>query len=382
MPEFSLPHDHGAHGHTEDLYRELKNVEHFGAVCDIFKQLSDPTRVRIFWLLSHREECVINIAALLDMSSPAVSHHLRSLAQSGLIESRRCGKEVYYKAGDTMQIKLLHEIVEQVMQIACPEKAVDYQDSQEQIIRHVHNELTANLAERVTIEELSRKYLMNTTTLKRCFKQVYGETIAAHMKKHRMEQAASLLLKTQNDIAAIAQAVGYESQSRFTAAFKETYGELPTEYRREAVIKIRTGPQDTPAGRLTYFCVFYTYCWVSTSTTPLVVMRSLGDDGQGHKAERHERVDAPADAEREGRVLGCLKLVVDLGQRTVGHDARDLQHDRTLYRSVFDHDDAAVVLDDVIRGERHIGGVRADDDDVVRVMRNAGRDRAGFQAVA
>ena len=32
--------------------------------------------------------------------------------------------------------------------------------------------------------------------------------------------------------AAIAQAVGYESQSRFTAAFKETYGELPTEYPR------------------------------------------------------------------------------------------------------------------------------------------------------
>ena len=149
------------------------------------------------------------------------------LSSAELVEAKKD-----YKAGDTMQIKLLHEIVEQVMQIACPEKAVDYQDSQEQIIRHVHDELTANLAERVTIEELSRKYLMNTTTLKRCFKQVYGETIAAHMKKHRMEQAASLLLKTQNDIAAIAQAVGYESQSRFTAAFKETYGELPTEYRR------------------------------------------------------------------------------------------------------------------------------------------------------
>ena len=232
MPEFSLPHDHGAHQHEEEVRRVLADDARFSAVAELFRSLGDPTRVRIFWLLSHREECVINIAALLDMSSPAVSHHLRSLAQSGLIESRRCGKEVYYKAGDTMQIKLLHEIVEQVMQIACPEKAVDYQDSQEQIIRHVHNELMANLAERVTIEELSRKYLMNTTTLKRCFKQVYGETIAAHMKKHRMEQAASLLLKTQNDIAAIAQAVGYESQSRFTAAFKETYGELPTEYRR------------------------------------------------------------------------------------------------------------------------------------------------------
>ena len=232
MPEFSLPHDHGAHQHEEEVRRVLADDARFSAVAELFRSLGDPTRVRIFWLLSHREECVINIAALLDMSSPAVSHHLRSLAQSGLIESRRCGKEVYYKAGDTMQIKLLHEIVEQVMQIACPEKAVDYQDSQEQIIRHVHNELTANLAERVTIEELSRKYLMNTTTLKRCFKQVYGETIAAHMKKHRMEAAAALLIKTQDDISLVAQAVGYESQSRFTTAFKETYGELPSEYRK------------------------------------------------------------------------------------------------------------------------------------------------------
>ena len=232
MTEFTLPHDHGEQRHAENLHRELMNTAHFTAVSDIFRQLSDPTRVRIFWLLSHEEECVINLAAMLEMSSPAISHHLRSLTQSGLISSRRCGKEVYYRAGDTVQIKLLHEIVEQVMQIACPEKTIDYQSSQTEIIRHVHDDLTRNLSERVTIEQLSRKYLMNTTTLKRVFKQVYGETIATHIKKHRMEAAAALLIKTQDDISAIAQAVGYESQSRFTAVFKETYGELPTEYRR------------------------------------------------------------------------------------------------------------------------------------------------------
>ena len=232
MAEFALPHDHGEQRHIENLHRELMNVAHFTAVSEIFKQLSDPTRVRIFWLLSHREECVINLAALLEMSSPAVSHHLRSLTESGLLVSRRDGKEVYYKAADTAQIRMLHEIVEQVMEIACPERTVDFQASQESIIRHVHDELTANLSERVTIEELSRKYLMNATTLKRVFKQVYGETIAAHIKKHRMEAAATRLRTTQDDVAAIAQAVGYESQSRFTAAFKETYGELPSEYRR------------------------------------------------------------------------------------------------------------------------------------------------------
>ena len=235
MADFALPHDHGRHKHDEALHRELMNTERFSAVADVFKQLSDPVRVRIFWLLSHREECVINIAAMMDMSSPAVSHHLKSLLDSGLIMSRRDGKEVYYKASDTEQIGLLHEIVEQVMEITCPEKEVDFQASQEEIIRNVHNYLIEHISERITIETLSREFLMNTTTLKTVFKKVYGTTIAAHMKQHRRELAAGLLLKTQNDIASVAQAVGYESQSRFTAAFKEAYGELPTEYRRRHV---------------------------------------------------------------------------------------------------------------------------------------------------
>ena len=58
---------------------------------------------------------------MLDMSSPAVSHHLRTLRDSGLIVSRREGKEVYYHAADNAQSRLLHEMIEQVMDIACPE---------------------------------------------------------------------------------------------------------------------------------------------------------------------------------------------------------------------------------------------------------------------
>ena len=52
------------------------------------------------------------------------------------------------------------------------------------------------------------------------------------MKQHRMEAAAARLTQTQDDIAAIAKAVGYESQSKFTAAFKEYFGALPKEYRK------------------------------------------------------------------------------------------------------------------------------------------------------
>ena len=233
MSDFRLPHDHGDQSAALRMCEELKNTAHFAAASDLFRQLSDPTRVRIFWLLSHQEECVINIAAMLDMTSPAVSHHLRSLTESTLLTSRRVGKEVYYRASDTVQMRLLHEVVEQVMQIACPEKVTDLQASQEEIIRRVHAYLVEHLAQRITIDELARVFLMNTTTLKREFKRVYGMSIAAHMKQHRMEQAAILLKGGQTDIASVARAVGYESQSRFTAAFKEAYACLPTEFRQK-----------------------------------------------------------------------------------------------------------------------------------------------------
>ncbi len=121
MNEIVLPHHHGE-GQTAVMIREEVNrVTHFQTVADIFKQLGDTTRVRIFWLLCHCEECVINISAMLEMSSPAVSHHLRPLKNCGLIVCRREGKEVYYRAADTPQSQLLHQMIEQVMEIACPD---------------------------------------------------------------------------------------------------------------------------------------------------------------------------------------------------------------------------------------------------------------------
>ena len=94
MEQHTLPHQHGQS--KEQLLQHMPATENFELVSAIFKQLSDPTRIRIFWILCHCEECVINISAMMEMSSPAVAHHLRLLRSSGLIESRRDGKETYY----------------------------------------------------------------------------------------------------------------------------------------------------------------------------------------------------------------------------------------------------------------------------------------------
>lgn len=108
----------------------------------------------------------------------------------------------------------------------------EYQSEQVALIREIHEFLLSNLDKRITIEELSKQYLINTTTLKNLFKAVYGTSIAAHIKEHRMEHAAHMLLNTNESIASIARDVGYDSQSKFTAAFKAAYQVTPREYRQ------------------------------------------------------------------------------------------------------------------------------------------------------
>lgn len=231
MEHTGLPHDHGEEqNHTAAMRELLRDEGHFQRIADIFRQLGDPSRIRIFWLLCHCEECVVNIADMVEMSSPAVSHHLRVLKDSGLLSSRRDGREVYYRAADGPQSRLLHEMIEQVMDVACPQWREEAE--QVKIIREIHDHLTEHMEQRVTIEELAHRYLINPTTLKTVFKEVYGSSLAAHMKEHRMEKAASLLRETELSVAEIAGQVGYESQSKFTAAFKEQFGQLPTAYRR------------------------------------------------------------------------------------------------------------------------------------------------------
>lgn len=235
MPDSVLPHRHPDHHDSLFLEQALCSVKEFGVVAELFDQLSDPTRLRIFWMLCHCEECVINIAAMLDMSSPAVSHHLRSLRDSGLIISHREGKEVFYRAGDGEVVQLLHHMIEQTMSITCPEEAVllsDCRADQVDLIHEVHEYLLQHLDEKITIDTLSRQFHMNPTTLKAVFKSVYGNSLASHMKEHRMERAAELLSGTGLTIAEIAAQVGYDSQSKFTAAFKSRYGVLPKEYRK------------------------------------------------------------------------------------------------------------------------------------------------------
>lgn len=83
---------------------------------NIFKALSDETRLRIMKLLEHGELCVCDIVAAFDMVQPKVSFHLGVLKKAGLVKDRKQGKWMHYRIDDSDMFKrfLMLSVVEKI----------------------------------------------------------------------------------------------------------------------------------------------------------------------------------------------------------------------------------------------------------------------------
>lgn len=108
-----------------------------------------------------------------------------------------------------------------------------YTRQQVDAVKQIHKLLTGDPARRYTIDELAQKFCISATALKTHFKGVYGQSLASYMKDFRIRYAAKLLLTTDLSIAETARAVGYESQSKFSAEFKKLLHLSPAEYRKQ-----------------------------------------------------------------------------------------------------------------------------------------------------
>lgn len=112
------------------------------------------------------------------------------------------------------------------------EKRSSYRKQQVDIVKAVNEYISTQFMKRITIDSLSDQFDIPTSTLKRCFKGVYGTTIHHYLKECRINAAKRLLQESDQSILEIANAVGYENGSKFTSAFKEATGVTPSAYRK------------------------------------------------------------------------------------------------------------------------------------------------------
>lgn len=110
---------------------------------------------------------------------------------------------------------------------------VHFSEPQIACIKEMHAFLIAHFNEHYTIEELSERFELSPTILKKCFKGVYGDSIYAYMKRYRLQVAERLLRESRLTISEIAARIGYLNPNKFTSAFCAEYGVPPTAYRKD-----------------------------------------------------------------------------------------------------------------------------------------------------
>lgn len=92
--------------------------------------------------------------------------------------------------------------------------------------------LISHIDEQITIPQLADMFGISQTTLKICFKGVYGDTIHTFINNYKMQTAATLLKETDSSVLDIACSVGYTNGSKFAGAFKKFMNVTPNEFRK------------------------------------------------------------------------------------------------------------------------------------------------------
>ena len=137
-------------------------------------------------------------------------------------------KRSYFK------IKIL-ELLLYLEALELPENPVEkpyFYRTQVEKAKAVQQFLVGHMDENFMQEEMSRRFDIPLTPLKNCFKSVFGASIGSYLLEYRMNQAAVLLrTKREMSVAEIAGCVGYDSPSKFAAAFRRKMGMTPMDYR-------------------------------------------------------------------------------------------------------------------------------------------------------
>ncbi|MBN8248169.1 MAG: helix-turn-helix transcriptional regulator [Verrucomicrobia bacterium] len=110
--------------------------------------------------------------------------------------------------------------------------------------RRIRDHLIQNLSERVTLDDLARRFGLTPHQFLRAFNATFGTTPIQYLIGQRIREGRRLLRTTRLDLTTIALNTGFSSHAHFTHTFRKHLGLTPREYRRAAALE---APMNLPA---------------------------------------------------------------------------------------------------------------------------------------
>lgn len=100
------------------------------------------------------------------------------------------------------------------------------------VLQDIEREIRSNFTENLTLRDLGKKYFINSSYLGQIFQKKYGKSFKDYLTEYRIQEAARMLLKTEEKISVIAENVGYKDCDYFIRKFIDVMGCTPTRYRK------------------------------------------------------------------------------------------------------------------------------------------------------
>ena len=100
------------------------------------------------------------------------------------------------------------------------------------ILRTIEKEIRENYAENLTLQDLGKKYYINSSYLGQLFRKKYGQSFKSYLTNFRIAEASKQLINTQKKVNQIAKDVGYRDIDYFINKFIELKGCTPSRFRK------------------------------------------------------------------------------------------------------------------------------------------------------
>jgi AraC-like DNA-binding protein len=160
-------------------------------------------------------------------ASPLLQHLVESMKHCAR-EPDAPGKDLLLESVSSALVVLLlqqHMLVDTSNSIAVDDNSAGVHRAEEL--------MRAQLTESLSLDELARAAKMGKFHFLRSFKRQFKQTPYAYLMQLRLDRAAQLIDTTELSLTDIAYDAGFGSSSRLSEAFKQRYGVLPSQHRRQ-----------------------------------------------------------------------------------------------------------------------------------------------------